>query len=170
MGKIRRYWYTNSGVEEAYREGKKLMGRSEKRLGVLTPGGAEDVRFRSFFGAGVVVVLTAWHGMAEHDLLPDGLGFQHYLWALLFMAVYPKSEAALCAHLGGRDPKTVREKTWPFIFALDELSYHVVSCKLFFIHWCKEQVTLTSAKILFSNRFRSDTGNDAILSVDGADF
>ena len=119
--------YTNPGVEEAYREGKKLMGRSEKRLGVLTPEGPEDVRFRSFFGAGVVVVLTAWHGMAEHDLLPDGLGFQHYLWALLFMAVYPKSEAALCAHLGGCDPKTARAKIWPYIFALHELSYHVVS-------------------------------------------
>ena len=119
--------FTNPGVEEAYREGKELMGRSKRRLGVLTPGGPEDARFRSFFGASVVVVLTAWHGMAEHDLLPDGLGFKYYLWALLFMAVYPKSEAALCAHLGGCDPKTARAKMWPYIFALDELSFHVVS-------------------------------------------
>ena len=29
---------------------------------------------------------------------------------------------------------------------------------------------LTSAKILFSNRFRGDTGNDAVLSVNGTDF
>ena len=95
-------------MEEAYREGKELMGRSKRRLGVLTPGGPEGARFRSFFGASVVVVLTAWHGMAEHDLLLDRPGFKHYLWALLFMAVYPKSEAALCAHLGGCDPKTAR--------------------------------------------------------------
>ena len=67
--------FTNPGIEDAHQEGKALMGRSGKRLGVLTPGGPEDVRFRSFFGAGVVVVLTAWHGMAEHDLFPDGLGF-----------------------------------------------------------------------------------------------
>ena len=117
-------------MEEAYREGKELMGRSKRRLGVLTPGGPEGARFRSFFGASVVVVLTAWHGMAEHDLLLDRPGFKHYLWALLFMAVYPKSEAALCAHLGGCDPKTARARIWPYMFALDELSFHVVSYML----------------------------------------
>ena len=26
--------------------------------------------------------------------------------------------------VGGVDPKTVRNKTWPFIFALHELEYH----------------------------------------------
>ena len=55
------------------------MGQSGKRLGVLTPGKPEDVRFWSFFGAGVVVVLTAYHRMAEYNLLPEGLVFKHYL-------------------------------------------------------------------------------------------
>jgi len=115
-------------VEGVHRLGQPLMQRGERRLGVLRPGAPEDVRFRSFFGVGAEVVLAAWNGMAEHSVLPDrSLEFVHFLWALCFMCLYPKNEAALCGILGGRDPKTVRAKTWPFIYALHELSYYVVS-------------------------------------------
>ena len=158
--------FTNPRIEDAYHDEKTLIGRSGKRLGVLAPEGPEG-RFRCFFGAGMVVVMTAYHKMREHQLLHKRLEFEHYLWALLFMVVYSKSKAALCAHLGGRDSKTVRTKTWSFIFALDELNYYVVS--YLSIIASKEQVALTSTKILFSNMFRSDTSNDAILFVDGAD-
>ena len=58
--------------DDAYREGKALMNRKGRELGHLAPGGPEDVRFRSFFGMGVGVVIASWHLMAEHDLLPPG--------------------------------------------------------------------------------------------------
>jgi len=114
-------------VEHVYREGKELMRRGGHRLGVLTPGGPEDIRFRGFFGANVATVIDAWKRMEQHGLLPAELLFVHYLWALLFMCLYPKNEHELCALVGGYDTKTVRAKTWPFIFALYELNYYVVS-------------------------------------------
>ena len=102
--------FTNPRIEDAYQEEKTLIGQSGKRLGVLAPGGPEGVRFRCFFGAGMVVVMTVYHKMREHQLLHKRLEFEHYLWALLFMVVYSKNKAALCAHLGRRGPKTVRAK------------------------------------------------------------
>lgn len=114
-------------VEDAYIEGKELMRRGGKPLGVLTPGGPEDIKFRAFFGGGVSTIIDSWKRMAEHDLLPPDLLFVHYLWALIFMRLYPKNETELCTLVGGHDPKTVRSKTWPFIFALYELNYYVVS-------------------------------------------
>ena len=114
-------------VEHVYREGKELMRRGGHRLGVLTPGGPEDIRFRGFFGANVATVIDAWKRMGQHGLLPAGLLFVHYLWALLFMCLYPKNEHELCTLVGGYDPKTVRAKTWPFIHALYELNNYVVS-------------------------------------------
>ena len=68
--------------------------------------------------------------MAEHNLLPKKLLFVIYLWALVFMCVYPKNEKAFCALVGGPDPKTVQKKMWPFVFALYELNYIVVICYL----------------------------------------
>ena len=114
-------------VEHVYHEGKELMRRGGHRLGVLTPGGPEDVRFRGFFGANVATVIDAWKQMEGEGLLPVDLFFRHFLWALLFMCLYPKNEHELCALVGGHDPKTVRAKTWPFIFALYELNFYVVS-------------------------------------------
>ena len=120
-------------VEDAYLEGKELMRRGGKELGTLAPGGPEDRRFRSFFGAGVAVVIAAWKGMAEHGLLPPEALFVHYLWALVFMCLYPTNEAELCLICGNRDPKTVRKYIWPYINSLYELNYYVVShcCKYF---------------------------------------
>ena len=88
-------------VEDAYLEGKTLMRRGGKELGVLTPGGPEDIRFRSFFGGSVEAILDAWHRMAALGLLPPDLLFLHYLWALMFMCLYPKNEAELCTLCGG---------------------------------------------------------------------
>jgi len=156
------------------------MRRGGKDLGVLTPGGPEDIRFHSFFGAGVDVVLLAWNMMAEYELLPPDLLFVHYLWTLLFMCLYPKNEAELCALVGGRDPKTVREKTWPFIFTLYELNYYVVSlihtfCVLSLQSGSSFLPTMCPSlsffcKILFENRKIGDKHNDCLLSIDGADF
>ena len=148
-------------VEDAYKEGKDIMRRGGKKLGVLTPGGPEDVRFRSFFGAGAEVILNAWHRMAELDLLPPDRLFLHYLWALLFMCIYPKNEAALCTLVGGHDPKTVRAKTWPFIYALSELSYSVVRHTLSSLPLL---VTISHIVFLFA-RFCLRTGSLGTLAT-----
>ena len=50
-------------------------------------GEHEDVRFWSFFGDSVVVVLIAHHKMSKHNLLPKELEFNHHLLVPLFMAI-----------------------------------------------------------------------------------
>ena len=113
-------------VEDAYNEGKRMMSRGGKQLGVLTPRGPEDMRFRAFFGGGGETVRDCWGRMVDRDLVLEELDFVHFLWALAFMCVYPKNENVLCTICGGRDPKTVRAKIWPMIDAMYELNYDVV--------------------------------------------
>jgi len=124
------------------------MNRAGKKLGKLTYGGPEDRRFRSFFGCGVKVFLTAWNLMVDAEVIPPEGCFYHYFWALLFMKLYPKNETELCGLLGGIDPKTMRKWVWPFIRALAELDLLI---------------------ILFENRKMLDVGNDCLLSDDGVD-
>ena len=114
-------------INDAYREGKSLMQLEGKELGVLTPGGPEDIQFRSFFWDGVITILTVWYTMAKHNLLPKDLLFLHYLWALMFVCLYSKNGKDLCALVGGPDPKTVWKKTWPLVFGLNKLNCVVVS-------------------------------------------
>ena len=65
--------------------------------------------------------------MEESSLIPNGGKLWYYLWALVFMVQYPKNKVALCSLLGSPDPKTARKWIWPFIEALYELGFYVVS-------------------------------------------
>ena len=117
-------------VNDLYDLGKEMMNRAGHRLGKLIAGGAEDRKFRSFFGCGVEVARLAWNMLRAKSLVPPGGLVVHYLWSLMFMKLY-SSETALCAHAGGIDPKTFRKWVWPFIRALSELEYSVVSLLLY---------------------------------------
>jgi len=88
-------------VEYANKQGQKLMGRASKRLGTQYFGGTEDRRFRSCFGVGAAVCVIAWRRMKEKGILWPKACFTHYLWALMFMNLYPKNETEMCALLGG---------------------------------------------------------------------
>ena len=107
------------------------MRRHGKKLGVLTPGGPEDCRFRSFFGVGVEVFLEACNMLVKYDFYPPESSFEHFFWALLFMKLYPKNEAELCSLLGGIDPKTMRKWVWPMIRSIAKLDDFVVSVTYF---------------------------------------
>jgi len=131
------------------------MNRGGRELGHLAPGGPEDVRFRSFFGMSVGVVIASWHLMKEHDLLSPDQAFLRYLWTLMFMCLYPKNEAELCTLTGGKYPKT-----WPYMYALHELNYYVVStsqCIILFLNFLS---TITPLKLFFrlTGRFYMKTG------------
>lgn len=102
-------------VTSAYLEGKKLMNRASKPLGTAQVGGTEDRRFRSAFGTGVETVLDVWTRMRRGGSVPEQGGFNHLLWALMFMSVYPNTENEMCTLLGGVDPKTMRKWVWRFI-------------------------------------------------------
>ena len=124
------YSNDNPTINDLHLLGKEIMSRAGKRLGTIYPGGTEDRRFRSFFGCGVIVCLDGWYKMKTLGIIPKrgartGM-VVHYLWALMFMKLY-STESALCGHAGGVDPKTSRKWIWPFIHAIAELEYTVVS-------------------------------------------
>ena len=121
-----KYSNDNPTINDVYILGKEIMNRADRRLGKLTIGGPEDRRLRSFFGAGVEVILEGWHRMKDQQLIPEGALFVHYLWALMFMKIH-STEGAMCGHAGGVDPKTFRKWVWPMIRAIADLEYTVVS-------------------------------------------
>lgn len=104
-----------------------MMGRTGHTLGTLLPGSPEDTRFRGYFGVSAEVVVKAWEMMGEHDCLPPSPQFEHYLWALAFMRLYPANDKALLTMLGGSDPKTIRKYIWPMIKSIFDLEGVVVS-------------------------------------------
>ena len=114
-------------VTSAYLEGKKIMNRASKPLGTTQVGGTEDRRFRSAFGTGVETVLDVWTRMRRGGSVPEQGGFNHLLWALMFMSVYPNNKNEMCTLLGGVDPQTMRKWVWPFIEGIAGLSDSVVS-------------------------------------------
>ncbi len=114
------------------------MNRGTHQLGKLDKNAPEDMRFCTFYGVLAIAVLDAWRKLTYHALVPKGEWFFHLLWALMFMKLYV-TEPDMCANAGGScgdvDPRTFRKWVWPFIEALAELQYKVVSdlCLMHFI-------------------------------------
>ena len=113
-------------IENIYRTGQKVLGRTNMHLGVLAIGSPENIRFRGSFGVTALVAQTAWEMMDEHGLLPDN-DFYHFLWTLAFMRTYPANDCTLSRTLGGSDPKTISKHVWPFIHAMYVLNDTLVS-------------------------------------------
>ncbi len=88
--------------------GQRVMGLTGHTLGTLLPGSLVDTRFRGYFGISAEVAVEAWEMMEELDCLPPSPQFEHYLWALAFMRLYPTNNKALLTMLGGSDPKTIQ--------------------------------------------------------------
>jgi hypothetical protein len=113
-------------VEDAYREGQRVMGQTSYTLGALLPGSPEDKRFCGYFGVSEEVAVEAWEMMEELDCLPPLPQFQHYLWTLALMQLYPANGSALSS-TGGSDPKTIQKYIWPMIQSIFDLEGVVVS-------------------------------------------
>ena len=133
-------------VRHAYEEGKNFMNRDNKSVGTTGIRGTEDRRFRSFFGCPAEVFICVWEMIVQHQLIPPGGHFTHLFWAFLFMKLYPKNEIEFCGLLGGIDPKTMRKWVWPFIRAVAELHFVVVSKMSLLVEL---SFRIVSLKILF---------------------
>jgi hypothetical protein len=115
-------------VEDIYREGQRVMKWTANKLGIVLPDSTEDNCFRGYFGVSVGVAVEAWEEMMEELVyLPPSPQFQHYLWALAFMKLYPANDKALLSKLGGSDPKTIRKLIWAMIQSIFDLDGVVVS-------------------------------------------
>ncbi len=143
-----------------------MMGRRSHRLGILLPGSSEDHCFRGYFGVSAEVAVEAWEMMEELDYLPPLPQFQHYLWALAFMRLYPANDIALLATLGGSDPKTIRKYIWPMIQSIFDLEGVVVSlllCLLF--HPTAAHISTPSPPLTLTKRFYLKTEKVEMLGT-----
>jgi hypothetical protein len=99
------FYHANKiSVEDVYREGQRVIGQTSHTLGILLPGSPEDKRFCGYFEVSAEVAVEAREMMEELDCLPPLPQFQHYLWALAFMQLYPANGSVLLSTLGGSDP------------------------------------------------------------------
>jgi hypothetical protein len=114
-------------VKDAYVQGQKGVGRTNRKLGKLLMGLPEDLRFCVSFGVSAEVAVEAWAMMADHNCLPPIPKFSHLLWALAFKRSYPGNDATLSVLLEGKDPKTIYKYMWPHIQSLFGLNKAVVS-------------------------------------------
>ena len=114
-------------VKDAYVQGQKVMGQTNRKLGKLLLGLPEDLHFCASFGVSAEVAVEAWAMMADHNCLPPNPKFSHYLWALAFMKNYPGNHAALLILLEGKDPKTIYKYMWQYSQSLFGLHKAVVS-------------------------------------------
>ncbi len=131
-----------------------MMGRRSHRLGILLPDLSKDHRFHGYFGVSAEVAVEAWEMMEELDYLPLFPQFQHYLWALVFMRLYPANGIALSAILGGSDPKTIWKYIWPMIQSILDLEGVVASlllCLLF--HPTATHISTPSPPLTLTKRF-----------------
>ena len=119
-------------VEDFYRIAKGIQRRSGQNL---CSDATEDRRFRDYFGCSVHVAIIAWSLLVQTGKLPDEdegpRDIEHMLWAMYFLACYPKTQegcsAAGTTDKGAVDPKTWRKYIWPWVHALADLEDDVVS-------------------------------------------
>lgn len=111
-----------------YRAAQPFQNRHGMDIGDIRHGSVEDKRFRGFFGCSAVVARKAWI-MIQPLLDVARPSFTNYLGALMFMYGYPL-EKQMCSLMGVTDPRTMHRRIEPYVDALFELNYEVVSCEL----------------------------------------
>lgn len=129
----------------------------------------EDRDFREFFGCGLLIAHKLWK-MMEGEFLPAGATIFEFLYTLMFMKVYGK-EGTMCSLAGGIHPQTFRKWTWDIIDSIANLESMVVSFYSFSGELLCTPLTMWfSFQIVWNNRFKSDKGNDCLITNDGTDF
>ena len=97
-----------------------------------------------------------------------------FLWACLQLMVYPSEN--FISTLLDVDEKTLRKWSWSFLLALSDLERDVVSNfgiflnVLYFITYYFSFCFFAIAKIIWTDRFEEDDGNDCLTSVDCTDY
>ncbi|KAL3792212.1 hypothetical protein ACHAW5_004087 [Stephanodiscus triporus] len=104
-------------------------------------------RWKSSFGAPPEVCCELWNKIDPYKTMPAGVDPKHILWALLFLTVYD-TEHNSAQRLGNVDEKTYRKWSKLFVIAISYLECEV---------------------IVWDNRFLGDSGNKALVTLDGTD-
>ena len=84
-----------------------------------------NMRFRSVFGAGSIVVADIWNRIeADGEILKGGEP-KHLLWALVLLKVY-QSDEVHCALVGWPSVPTFRKWAWYFIERINDLKDNII--------------------------------------------
>jgi hypothetical protein len=91
---------------------------------------SNEFRWRATFGAPPQICCDIWHRISPETTMPNGVQYDHLLWGLLQMKLYP-SEPSACAIAAGcgeaPDEKTYRKWSKLFVSAISLQSTSVVS-------------------------------------------
>ena len=78
----------------------------------------KDARYRSLFGAPLLVITAAWQ-MIKY-LVCDDYEIKHLLWGLVFLKVYVKNQTIHCSIVGWPIVKEFSSRSWYIIRILAE--------------------------------------------------
>jgi hypothetical protein len=121
----KRQRYARPSADDILRKGRFIM--HDDPFKESAPA-TEDRHFRALFGCPVDVALHLWLMLVDHDLVPSGATMKHFLWALLFLKVYP-TDLPMC-RMTKADPKTTRKWVDIILDSIACLEPIVVSCLL----------------------------------------
>lgn len=101
-----------------------IFQREAERIIKSGAGDGFPEDFRSLFGVGLDVCVTAWNLCVASHRLPFKCRHHHFLWALTFLRIYG-TEKLLC-RIVGTTRKTYRKWVWPIIRCLASLKPQLV--------------------------------------------
>lgn len=115
----------------------------------------------------IVWSMIVLHGRTQLPTKPNPV---HFLWALLFLKGYDTT--AKNAAMADCDEKTFRKWCWFYVEAIADLDVDVVSCcvVLAVVPSSTPNYCFSFIQIKWQNRFKDDTGDTALVYVDGKDF
>ena len=107
-------------------DGIELWAQQTLRWPVSRKWSSEtNMRFRSVFGAGSIVVADIWNRIeADGEILKGGEP-KHLLWALVLLKVY-QSDEVHCALVGWPSVPTYRKWSWYFIERINDLKDDII--------------------------------------------
>ena len=85
----------------------------------------KDARYRSLFGAPLLVITAAWQ-MIKY-LVCDDYEIKHLLWGLVFLKVYAKNQTIHCSIVGWPTVKEFSSRSWYIIRILAEQKNRIVT-------------------------------------------
>lgn len=135
-------------------------------------------RFSSWFGVGSCVCTVIWNALVVSGCTQfEGCSAhsKHLLWALYFLNQYDTE--AVNASVMGVDEKTFRRWAWFYLEGIAKMDKRYVRTTLtrcYFSHLILTSYMIPCSvvptfQIIWENRYRGDTGEMCLVTVDGTD-
>lgn len=94
--------------------------------------GGKDARYRSLFGAPLLVITALWQLIK--NIVDDGYEIKHLLYGLVFLKVYAKNQSIHCAIVDWPTEKEFSSRAWHIIKTLSDQLLRVIKLENRFIN------------------------------------